>query len=100
MSSRFLCEFFSFAKFSLGPVPELFIPYHRPVVFVPDLPGPLSDLVFVGLCQRTGSLLKFSHQLQYMLDRFPVTHSPREVAVLIGLLWATSCFWSTALSIP
>jgi hypothetical protein len=80
------CEIFSFAKFLFGLEPKLFIPSYRPVVFFPDFPGAVSDSIFVGLCHSAGSLFQLLCQGQYALNCFRISHPPRKVAVLIGLL--------------
>ena len=83
----FFCKIFSFAKFPFGLKPELHIPSHRFVVFFPDFPGALPNFLFVGLSQSAGSLFQFFHQGQDTLHGFPIANLPREITVLVGLLY-------------
>src|SRR5713101_8231117 len=74
----FFCQNFSFAKFTFGLEPKLYIPSYRPDDFFPDFPG---------LSQSAGSLFQLLRQSQDAMHGFSVAHPSREVAVLVGLLY-------------
>ena len=67
--------------------PELHIPPRRSVVFFPDFPGAHPNFLFVGLSESAGSLFQFFHQSQDTLHGFPIANPPREITVLVGLLY-------------
>jgi hypothetical protein len=76
----FFCKIFSFAKFPFGLKPELHIPSHRFVVFFPDFSS-------LGLARARASLFQFFHQGLDTLHGFPIANLPREITVLVGLLY-------------
>jgi hypothetical protein len=78
------CEILGFPKFTFGLEPKLFIPPGWAAIFFPDLLGAISDVGFLRLRHRAGSLFQFVSQGQYLADRFVVADPLREPAILIG----------------
>jgi hypothetical protein len=81
----FFCERFSLPKFAFLK-PELFHPFHRAVIFLPDFLGAFSNSLFVWSRQSAITLFQFFRQGQDLLHRFPVAYPPGVAAILIRLL--------------
>jgi hypothetical protein len=82
----FFCKIFSFAKFPFGLQPELHIPPRRSVVFFPDFLG-AREFSLRWASPERGLAVSILHQSQDNLHGFPITNPPREITVLVGLLY-------------